>query len=146
MTRQRCLLLLLAAAALCCTWSVAPASGDHSVTAHVSQGTIGGNGPANAELRAASTDGSVALFETSEQLVPADTDTARDGYRRVGGVTELVTAGPASTGPTNTNIAGMSPDGSAVYFYTTDALVGADMDTFQDAYMYRSGTQGVFVP
>jgi hypothetical protein len=131
---------LLAAAVLAWLLAAVPARADHSVVEHVSQGAIAGNGAVNTEFRGASRDGSVVLFQTTEQLAAADTDPAADLYRRVGGVTELVTAGPASTGPNVPSLAGMTPDGGAVFFYTRDALVSADTDTSDDAYMYRAGT------
>ena len=82
---------LAAVAMLACTLvaTVAPARANHSVIEHVSQGAIGGNG-AGAGVLNASTDGSVVVFTTSEQLVAADTDAAVDIYRRAGGTTELV--------------------------------------------------------
>jgi hypothetical protein len=116
-----------------------PARADHNVVEHVSQGVTGGNGTFNPNFGGASEDGSVALVHTTEQLVAADTDTTQDAYRRAGGVTELATAGPASTGPSHPFTAGMSRDGSTVFFHTRDALVAGDTDTSDDAYMYRAG-------
>ena len=126
---------------------LAPAArAEHSVTEHVSQGVTGGNGAFSTSLRAASTDGSTVLLETSEQLVAADTDTQIDFYRRAGGITELATAGPMSTGPDFVNVTGMTPDGAAVFFYTRDALVAADTDSIDDAYMYRAGATTLLSP
>ena len=62
------------------------------------------------------------------------------------GVTELATAGPASTGPNFPNLTGMTSDGAAVFFYTRDALVASDTDTVEDAYMYRAGATTLLSP
>ena len=64
-------------------------------TTLLSTGPVGGNGSADATFRAASRDGSRVFFETSEQLVSADTDSAVDVYERVGGTTTLLSTGPA---------------------------------------------------
>ena len=136
----------LALAALVMLVLASAARADHSVVEHVSQGATGGNGAFSASLRWASTDGSVVLFDTREQLAPADTDTESDAYRRAGGVTELATAGPASTGPNYPNLTGMTPDGAAVFFYTRDALVAGDTDSIDDAYMYRAATTTLLSP
>ena len=130
--------LIFGALALLVTAPAAHAN--HSVVEHVSQGVTGGNGAFTPEFRGMSTDGNVVVFETTEQLVSADTDTAADFYVRAGATTQVASAGPASTGPTHAQYLGMTPDGTAVIFYTRDALVAADTDSVEDSYMYRAGT------
>ena len=136
----------LALAALVMLVLASAARADHSVIEHVSQGVTGGNGAFSTSLAAASTDGSTVLLETAEQLVAADTDSQTDYYRRAGGVTQLATAGPASTGPNSANLTGMTSDGAAVFFYTRDALVASDTDSVEDAYMYRAGATTLLSP
>jgi hypothetical protein len=78
-----------------------------------------------------STDGSKFLFVTSQPLVPDDGDSALDIYeyevstgdfRRLSGTV----AGPGpGNGEANVNLVLVSPDGSAVYFTSTEQLDGS---------------------
>ena len=69
-----------------------------------------------AALRAVSADGTHAVFWTTEQLLPSDTDTAYDLYLRAGGTTSHISSGPASsTAPANPFVT-ITPDGSKVHF------------------------------
>ena len=63
-------------------------------TTLISIGPDGGNGPFGANFEGVSTDGASVLFETSEPLVSADTDTQHDVYERSGGQTTLISTGP----------------------------------------------------
>src|SRR5436190_3583863 len=67
-------------AALATAFLGGSASANHSGKDLITIGPAGGNGVQNAFFDATSTDGSVAVFETAESLVPSDTDTAYDIY------------------------------------------------------------------
>ena len=84
--------LLLGAVVLLLTAPAARAN--HSVVEHVSQGVTGGNGAFTPRFLGMSTDGNVVVFETTEQLVPADTDTATDFYVRAGATRSVDGTGP----------------------------------------------------
>jgi hypothetical protein len=113
-------------------------SGD--TTALVSTGPTGGNGAFDANSAGISADGSKAFFITREQLVGADTDTTRDIYQRSGGVTTLVSTGPAGgNGAFDAVLNRTSSDGSRVIFSTLERLTSDDTDSNTDIYE-RSGT------
>jgi hypothetical protein len=98
-------------------------------TTLISTGPDGGNGEFNADFLDASKDGSRAAFETTESLVSADTDSARDVYERVNGTTNLVSTGPNPvTTPVDNFFVGMSQDGLHLYFLSYEPLVAADAD------------------
>ncbi len=90
---------------------------------------------ADANFNGVSADGAVAVFSTTDKLVPGDTDSFRDVYQRTfdGGVGAYVTR-EASTGPTGGNDAynatfqGVSANGREVYFSTQEPLSAADGD------------------
>jgi hypothetical protein len=108
-------------------------------TTLLSSGPAGGDGPFPAAFDNASADGSHLIFDTQEKLVSADTDACDNGagapagctdlYERSGGVTSLVSTGPAATNG-NHNATGrvMSDDGSRVFFETPESLVAQDTD------------------
>ena len=77
----------------------------------------------------ASLDGSRVLFQTSEQLVPEDTDANTDIYERAGNRTTLITPGDAFAA-----FSDASDDGSAVFFNTSGAVIGDDVDLTSDVY------------
>ena len=109
----------------------------------VSTGPGAGNGPYNSIFAGSSADGSVVYFETSEQLDSADTDGANDVYSRSGGVTSLVSTGPAGgNGDFAAEFRWASPDDStsAVIFSTAEPLTGEDTDEAQDIYIRDGGT------
>jgi Tol biopolymer transport system component len=91
-----------------------------------------------------SADGGKVFFETTEKLVPGDTDTRMDVYQRAfdaePGIETYVTR-EVSTGPTGGNDAypaqydGASEDGSRVFFSTKESLVSEDTDHSTDIYM-----------
>ncbi len=110
-------------------------------TTLVSAGEINGNGANNAVLGGASSDGSKAFFNTTEQLVSADTDSSQDLYERSGGTTTLVSAGEINgNGELAAIFSGASSDGSKVFFITFEQLVSADTDSSQDVYERSGGT------
>lgn len=90
---------------------------------------------ADANFNGASADGSVAVFSTTDKLVPGDTDSKRDVYQRSfdSGVGAYVTR-EVSTGLTGGNDAydatfqGISANGREIFFSTQEPLVAADGD------------------
>jgi hypothetical protein len=99
-----------------------------------------GNGQFDAFFDAVSSDGLKVTFTTNERLVAADTDAQFDVYRRAGGVTTLLSTGPAGgNGAFPTFYEGSSKDGSHVYITTNEHLTSGDTDARQDVYE-RSGT------
>ena len=115
---------LLATAAL-----AASAAGEHSVLELVSTGPAGGNGAADSEFDAASSDGARVFFSTRESLVSADTDTQFDAYERSGGQTTLISTGPTGgNGDFGTGVWDVSADGAHVFFGTREAMVSDDAD------------------
>jgi hypothetical protein len=108
----------------------------------MSAGQIGGNGAHDALFATVSEDGARVLFHTREALVSADTDAQRyDVYQRFGGTTTLISTGPSTT---NANVdaflRGASPDGTRVFFETSEVLTATDTDTRTDVYQRASGT------
>ena len=105
------------------------------VTTRVSAGETGGNGAFLADYKGVSADGTRVFFTTSEPLVGADTDNARDLYERAGGVTRLVSAGQTGgNGAFGVFFGRASADGTRVFFLTAEPLVGADTDNATDVY------------
>lgn len=95
-----------------------------------------------------SADGSRLVFETAEQLVGADDDSATDVYERSGGVTALVSRRAADCDPSGcgsiespATFRWLSPDDStaAVLFGTAEPLVDEDTDARQDVYRRLGG-------
>jgi hypothetical protein len=110
-----------------------------TTTTQVSAGEINGNKTFNVFFGGASADGSRVFFETQEQLVAADTDTALDVYERSGGTTTRISAGSVNgNGPLGAQFAGATDDGTAVFFETHEQLVATDTDMAEDLYR-RSG-------
>ncbi|HEX8052392.1 MAG TPA: hypothetical protein VF517_05320 [Thermoleophilaceae bacterium] len=95
------------------------------------------------DLAASSRDLTHVFFVTQEGVDPADTDNRRDVYESVGGTVRLVTSGPADD---HANVSDSehtkvypSDDGSRVYFFSKKALVAADTDVAEDAYVWEDG-------
>ena len=87
-----------------------------------------------------SPDGMHAFFETSERLVPQDTDWREDVYDRTGGRTVLVSEGPSGgIGDYDARYAGTSHDGSRAFFSTLERITPDDADGRPDVYV-RSGS------
>jgi hypothetical protein len=111
----------------------------------VSTGPGGGNGPDDAFFDTVSSDGSRVFFDTTEALVPADTDTSIDLYMRSGGTTTLISTGPSGgNGAFDAIFDGISTDGSHVFFETDEALVPGDTNGNTDIYD-RSGATTTLV-
>jgi len=97
---------------------------------------------APASYNGISADGKIAIFSTSEQMVPGDTDPTIDIFERIfePGVGEYVTR-QVSIGPFGGNdtlpatFDGISGDGSEVFFSTRERLVSADKDRKVDIYV-----------
>lgn len=122
----------------------------------VSFGPTGGNGLKAATFPGAasgfpgiSADGARVFFETDEQLVGADEDSANDVYERSGGTTTLVSRRDPSCEPAGcgddelpASFRWISPDesDSAAVFGTAEALSDADEDETQDVYARSGGT------
>lgn len=95
---------------------------------------------------ATSKDGKSVFFSTPERLVPGDTDDADDVYRRLNDSFTLLSTGPSGgNGAFGAFLAGISVNGSRVFFETRESLVPSDEDScFQDgcwdAYQRFRGT------
>jgi hypothetical protein len=98
--------------------------------------TIGGAfGPFTGEhlTRTVLDDGSV-FFESPEALVPQDSNGQIDVYRWRNGQLDLISTGQ---GETESSFLDASEDGSDIFFYTEQRLVGADTDDSIDVYDAR---------
>ncbi len=94
--------------------------------------------------RGISPDGRYVLFASLAPYVPADTNTANDGYVRdlVAGTTErvtLTTGGAQIAAPSA--VTGMTDDARYVVFHTTEALAAEDTNGMSDVYLYDRQTQ-----
>jgi hypothetical protein len=96
---------------------------------------------APANYNGISADGKVAIFSTSEQMVPGDTDPTVDIFERIFEpsigeyVTRQVSIGPFGGNDTlPATFDGISSDGSEVFFSTRERLVSADKDRKVDIY------------
>ena len=96
-----------------------PATADQSLVTLLSAGDPGTVRVEGASFAGATPDGSHVYFEADDDLLPSDTDgVGRDVYERTGGVTTLISTGPtdAQTSSSFANFAGVSADGSRVFF------------------------------
>jgi hypothetical protein len=110
-------------------------------TTLVSTGPNGGNGAFDVFFHDISIDGLRVFFETEEQLVAGDTDSQADIYERTGGTTTLVSTGsPGGNGNFPAIFAGISQDGSRVFFETEEQMLPADSDSNYDVYRRQGGT------
>ncbi|PWU18332.1 MAG: hypothetical protein C5B48_14825 [Candidatus Rokuibacteriota bacterium] len=101
----------------------------------VSTGPSGGNGADDAFFDGTSSDGTKVFFDTTESLVPADTDSSIDVYMRSGGTTTLLSTGPSGgNGNFDVTFDGATKDGSHVYFETDEPLVAGDTNANTDIY------------
>ncbi len=93
--------------------------------------------------RPATSDGSKVVFTTSEQLLAADQNGARDVYLWDDGDLTLVSGGTGTFGvasPNGTaNLTGISADGQNVFFPTQAALAASDVNRLADLYVARVG-------
>jgi hypothetical protein len=112
------------------------------VTTLVSAGQVNGNGAFRASFEGASADGTRVFFESLEQLVSSDTDSAEDVYERSAGTTTLVSAGQINGNGLfrHASFVDASTGGRRVFFNTKEALVPADTDEAYDLYERSRGT------
>lgn len=97
-----------------------------------------------ATFAAASADGTKVIFQTSEALAGADTDTATDVYERDLGaeVTSLVSPDATCPLPTcNSEYRATSSDGNLVFFQTAERLDPGDSDSAVDLYLRNLETE-----
>jgi hypothetical protein len=112
-------------------------------TTLISTGPTAGSAPANRPvLVGQAANGTQSFFETDQRMTPDDTDSRYDLYKRSGGVTTLISTGPAGgNGSFDVNTyPDISTDGSRVLFVTNESLVPADTDATQDVYEWHDGT------
>ena len=103
--------------------------------------SAGGNDGFDVRFGGASEDGERVFFATREQHTAGDTDDYRDIYQRLGGVTTLISTGPSGgNGTFDPSFAGLSADGTRVFFETAEKLVAADTDANTDVYERAGGT------
>jgi hypothetical protein len=111
-----------------------------ATTTLVSTGPTGGNGSFDTFFHDVSADGGRVFFETDEQLVAGDTDSQADVYERTAGATTLVSAGSPGNGDFPAIFAGISQDGTSVFFETDEQLAANDSDGVFDVYRRQGGT------
>ena len=98
--------------------------------------SAGGSGSFDAAFKGVSQDGLHVFFETREQMSGAgDTDSNTDVYERFGGTTTRVSQSNfGSNGAFDSNFAGVSADGTKVFFDTREKIRGTDTDSSVDVY------------
>jgi len=108
----------------------------------VSTGPAGTNQNVDAFFLGMSQDGLHIFFMAYEPLVAGDNDSGRrDIYERYNGATNLVSTGPASpNAPLEATWGGTTPDGSKVYFTTSEKLTSDDTDSASDVYERENAT------
>jgi hypothetical protein len=113
----------------------------NGVTTLLSTGSAGGNGAHDVVFGGISASATSVFFETKEQLVAADTDSAYDVYKRSAGTTTLVTSGAINgNGGHDAFFRGNSENGAEVFFETTEQLAAADTDSQLDVYQNEGAT------
>lgn len=95
----------------------------------VTTGTLAAAGEGWNGVVAASKDLSTVFFDTFNEIEPTDTDAERDGYRRSGDRTQLITIGPNDLrSPSSAFLDAASDDGRVAYFTARDQLTSDDHD------------------
>ncbi|MDQ3934659.1 MAG: hypothetical protein M3340_08530, partial [Actinomycetota bacterium] len=108
------------------------------------------NGDHEPALIGTSPDGSRVFFETAEQILESDMDSAKDVYVRENGVTQRVSPG---NGPHDATRAAVHPHGAGtgagpypaaqrgdrIFFSTTEQLAAGDGDAARDIYEWDEG-------
>jgi hypothetical protein len=105
----------------------APPAGDSTITPP--------NFP-NMTRRNISDDGARVFFNSTDAIVPGDTNEKADVYEWTGGTIHLVSPGK---GPFNAIFYDAGADGKDVFFATGERLVGQDTDSHVDLYDARAG-------
>lgn len=93
--------------------------------------------------RGISEDGSRVFFDTSDALVPQDTNGVRDVYEWENGIVYLISSG---TSIQNSYAGDNSPNGNDVFFGTADNLAPGDTDGGYDVYDARVPRPGDVLP
>jgi len=83
-----------------------------------------------------SADGSRVFFDSSDAILPEDTNEKTDVYEWSGGQVHLISDGKS---PFNSTFQDASANGDSVYFGTGARLVGQDTDSHVDVYVARTG-------
>lgn len=100
----------------------------------------GPNGKLTTLTRNLSSDGSMVFFSTAEPLVPADVNGRVDAYEwrqeGAGGSLHLISTGHSNE---DSYFGDATPDGSDVFFFTAQSLVGQDTDQISDLYDAQIG-------
>jgi hypothetical protein len=133
-------------ACVSCNPSGIAATSDAEITG-TSSDEIGGGGSSSFLTRNLSADGRRVFFDTAEALVPQDTNGQTDVYEweangagscesesQNGGCLYLISTGQSSS---TSYFGDASADGSDVFFFTRQALVGQDQDNNTDIYDAR---------
>jgi hypothetical protein len=109
-------------------------------TSLLTTGPTDPHGGVDVSIDVASRDRTRVFFNTSDPLVPDDTNGAFDAYERHAGTTTLVSTGPSGPGPRGSSVAGASEDGSRVFFFSGNRLTSEDTDDCRDLYERSAGT------
>ena len=99
--------------------------------------------------RGTSSDGARVFLQTKARLTGADQDNAQDVYEwsaATGTVSMVSTSAEAEEGPNDAIYAGVSPDGSEVFFETPEKLSSADGDTASDVYARSAAATSLVSP
>ncbi len=117
-----------------CNSSGVPATSDAEITGN---SNVQPGAARNAFLtRSLSADGRRVFFDTAEALVPQDTNGQTDVYEWESGQVYLISTGQSAS---PSYFGDASVDGSDVFFFTRQALVGQDQDNNTDIYDARVG-------
>ncbi len=112
-----------------------------SATTRTSTGAGGGNGAFDSLLQFVSSNGTRAIFETSESLHGSDSDAQTDVYERTSGTTNLLSQGTQTgVGTFQPLFKGATPDATRIYIETTEALESTDTDLQADVYERTGST------
>ena len=130
----------------------------------VTTGPSGGNAPGDhiycppviyeycGSLRYVSEDGSRLFFESTERLVPADTDDKMDVYQRAGGVTTLLSPARPDRGEVygerdfDVFFVDASLDGSIAYLESEEQLTADDTNVRKDGVRVLPPAPGAVLP
>ena len=113
-----------------CNPSGAAPLGDSSIP----PGTVAEAGASFRQPRVLSYDGARVFFNSSDALVPQDTNGTRDVYEYENGAPHLISSG---TGRSPSEFVDASADGRDVFFITPQQLVPRDTDELTDLYDAR---------
>jgi Ca2+-binding RTX toxin-like protein len=121
-------------------------SGQDTITLRSDRVQVGPDAEEDVTFSGASVNGTHLLFQTKEPIVDADGDVFIDLYDSVSGagttiVSDRVQDGPDAASDAIGNLtAGISADGSRIFFATEESVIAADTDGTQDIYERSGGT------